>query len=201
MFPSMTYVSWPEKGIKPSDKKLICVYNDPEFLKKEGVLKGHRLFLEDIDLEYPSKAYIFDYRGVKGLPGDYQPNMKDSVKRALMWSQLEEKDKRAYSLEYSMGYNWDMFLLGRYSRLSMSLKKKIKDYYKNNENSYVHIESYLHPQKYYPLYAPLLSERLGMNITVEELKNIGELTDKPQLTPTEDHGSEILISKPIKIKL
>lgn len=198
--PAQTFISWPEKGIKPGDKKLICVYND-SFLKYEAKLTANKFFLESVETEdynnSPSKAYIFDFKGSKKIPGDYEPKMKNPFKRAEMWLKLNEVDKRAQSLEYSMSYNWDMFLLGRYSKLSMSSKKRIKDYYRNQSNSYVYIESFLQPEKYYHLYAELLG------VEVEALRMAGELTDKPCLVLNQDHGSEVLNLKikSLKVKI
>ena len=71
--------------------------------------------------------------------------------------------------------DWTAFLKGRYSNLSPELKRKIKTFFKPSKTSYVYVESYLHPEKYYSLYAELLG------VSTDTLKEVGELTSAPDL--------------------
>jgi len=70
--------------------------------------------------------------------------------------------------------SWDIFLRGKYSKLSTAHKKLITDFYRGSPN-FSFIESYLNPTKYYTLYSNLLG--------VEEkiLKEVGELADPTDL--------------------
>lgn len=61
------------------------------------------------------------------------------------------------------------FLLGKYSKLSNQLKKAIRLYYGENSAEYKYIDSYLHPDKYFEVYAKLLG------VSINTLKKIGEL--------------------------
>ncbi len=71
--------------------------------------------------------------------------------------------------------DWALFLKGRYSKLSKELREKIKDHYRHSDNNYTYVESFLHPNKYYSLYAEILG------VDVETLKSVGELTDPPDM--------------------
>jgi hypothetical protein len=77
-----------------------------------------------------------------------------------------------YLFDYESYKNdWFNFILGKYSKLSNPLKKAIRLYYGENSSEFKYIESYLHPEKYFDLYAKLL------NIEPAVLKQVGELCD------------------------
>ena len=65
--------------------------------------------------------------------------------------------------------DWFQFLTGKYSKLSVVLKKAIKIYYGEKSSEYKYIDSYLYPEKYYDVYAKLL------DVDAKDLKTIGEL--------------------------
>jgi hypothetical protein len=67
--------------------------------------------------------------------------------------------------------DWFNFLLGKYSKLSSTMKRAIKLYYGENSAEYKYMDSYLHPEKYFDDYAKIL------DVDVKELKKIGELCD------------------------
>lgn len=67
--------------------------------------------------------------------------------------------------------DWSSFLLGKYSKLSPTLKRAIKTYYGEHSAEYQHVETYLYPEKYYDLYAKLL------NVEVTILQKARELCD------------------------
>ncbi len=142
IIPVETYISCPDHGIKPRDRRLICLYHereDGEYKEFERVkLKGNKLFdrMIKIDEELPKVAYVFDFS--------------------------------CYTDD------WGHFLNGRYSKMGLELKRKTKDFFKTSEgNQYVYIESFLHPEKYYALYAELL------NVTMDVLRDAGELCSPP----------------------
>jgi hypothetical protein len=85
-----------------------------------------------------------------------------------------EENKGVYIFDYkSIGESWDNFVLGRYSKLSADHKKKIKTFYSSNNSHYAYVESYLHPERYFRMYADML------NVNEEVLKSVGELCSKP----------------------
>jgi len=67
--------------------------------------------------------------------------------------------------------DWFNFIIGKYSKLSGQLKRAIKNYYGPDSAEYSFIDSYLNPKEYFEEYAELL------DISVEDLKKIGELCD------------------------
>jgi hypothetical protein len=84
--------------------------------------------------------------------------------------------KIAYIFNYSSyRKDWEFLLKGKYSEFSTELKKKVKDFYRKSGNNYVYIESFLHPEKYYALYAEMLS------VKIELLEQVGELCPKPDM--------------------
>jgi hypothetical protein len=71
--------------------------------------------------------------------------------------------------------DWFKLIDGQYSKLTMSLKRKIKDHFDKKSSSYVYIDSYLFPERYFEMYSDLL----GVNQNL--LKEVGELCSKPDL--------------------
>lgn len=68
--------------------------------------------------------------------------------------------------------DWNLFLKGKYSQLSDTLKGAVKDYYGSDTSEYQFIESYLFPEKYFEVYSKLL------DIDIKTIKKVGELCDK-----------------------
>jgi hypothetical protein len=87
---------------------------------------------------------------------------------------IVEETKGVYIFDFSsLEHDWNCFITGSYSKMSNNHKRKIKDFYKQNNSHYSYIESYLHPERYFGMY----SEILGVNISL--LKEVGELCDIP----------------------
>lgn len=83
-----------------------------------------------------------------------------------------EDGKGVYIFDFDeLKHEWDCFLKGRYSQMSLEHKKKIKAFYGPNNANFAYIESYLHPEKYYHMYSELLG------VSVELLKQAGELCE------------------------
>jgi hypothetical protein len=68
--------------------------------------------------------------------------------------------------------DFDNFIKGRYSKFSNQNKKTITDYYGIQTPEWVYIESYIHPHKYFKLYANLLK------VDEDSVRYSGELCDK-----------------------
>jgi len=69
---------------------------------------------------------------------------------------------------------WNV-VMGKYSKLDDSSKKRILQFFKSSPNHHAYIESYLNPVKYFPIYKELL------NVEMSSLKKCGELCDRPDL--------------------
>lgn len=88
---------------------------------------------------------------------------------------LVEDNKGVFVFDFSQyKEDWSYFLKGKYSKLSLSFKNKIKSF-NLNSSSYDYVESFLEPDKYYEVYSALLG------LTVETLRSIGELYDPPDI--------------------
>lgn len=87
-----------------------------------------------------------------------------------------EDDKGVYIFGFEdQAEDWDTFVKGKYSRLSTEQKKKIKAFYGTNSPNYPYIESFLHPEKYFRMYADMLHMKESV------LKEVGELCSLPDL--------------------
>ena len=84
----------------------------------------------------------------------------------------------AYVFDFSEKYEQDFISIcqGRYSDLSEDVKKEILNFFKSQASHHVYIESYLYPEKYFPMYAELL------HVKIKELKVSGQLCSKPDFS-------------------
>ena len=71
--------------------------------------------------------------------------------------------------------DWNNLLKGKYSKLTINVKRKISTYFQSNTANQVYINSYLYPKDYFEIY----SELLQVDVTL--LKEVGELCSKPDL--------------------
>lgn len=85
-----------------------------------------------------------------------------------------EDNKGVYVFDFdSIRNEWGSFITGKYSKMSVNHKKHIKNFFSQNNSHYSYIESYLHPERFFGMYAELL----GMK--VNDLKQVGELCSLP----------------------
>lgn len=71
--------------------------------------------------------------------------------------------------------DWMKFINGKYSQMSMQVRRKVKDHFDKSSSTYVYVNSYMFPENYFSLYAELLA-------TSEDLlRSVGELCSKPDL--------------------
>jgi len=85
----------------------------------------------------------------------------------------------------------EKFKHGQYSQFSEITKIKILNFFGKIGTISEYIESYLYPEHYYDLYSELL------NIPAEELEEVGELCDKPNIEK-EDFQKEMVEIKLFK---
>jgi len=79
-------------------------------------------------------------------------------------------NKGVYVFDFSeYKKDWDKLLLGKYSQLSTSYKKKIENFYGKRDSNYAYVESFLYPEKYYAMYAEMMLVKESL------LREVGEL--------------------------
>jgi len=87
---------------------------------------------------------------------------------------MVDDNKAVYVFDYNLiKHDWNCFIKGKYSKMSPEHKKKIKNFFSQNNAHYSYIESYLHPERYFSMYADML------NVNVSDLKTVGELCSIP----------------------
>ena len=69
--------------------------------------------------------------------------------------------------------DWKYFYTGKYSKISVTIKNKILNYFDKYSSNHTYVESYLFPNKHYKKYAELL------DCTEELLISVQELCSKP----------------------
>jgi hypothetical protein len=73
-------------------------------------------------------------------------------------------------------YDWDNFINGKYSKLTVMHKKRIKEFYGDASGDFAYVESFLYPEKFIPLYSDLLGIKPSVLYEVGELCSILDLT-------------------------
>jgi hypothetical protein len=79
-------------------------------------------------------------------------------------------NKIAYVFDMNcMARDYDAFLAAKYSKFSDEAKRKIAAYYGIHTPEWVHVESFIFPEKYHEIYASLLGEDIRVIREVHEL--------------------------------
>lgn len=100
------------------------------------------------------------------------------------------EDKAAYVFDFKqIQHDWDCFKTGKYSRMTNEHKKRIKNFYGYASPNYAYVESFLHPEKYYGMYAQMI------NVSEDLLKGTVELCDKPDI----DQETLTILTKSLKM--
>jgi len=84
--------------------------------------------------------------------------------------------------------DWFHFINGKYSKISMNIKRKILDFFDKHGGNHLYVKSYLFPDKFFETYANIL------NVPEDLLKEVGELCDKPDL------DKELLLLEPVNLE-
>lgn len=91
-------------------------------------------------------------------------------------------DKAVYVFDFNKhAADWDNFLAGKYSKLSPSTKSRIKAYLGPRFDNRAEVESYLHPERFFVLYAKILYDKSDFHHGLRLLRKVGQLCDKPDL--------------------
>lgn len=131
----------------------------------------------------PASVYMFN-KDFKGHKLYCIFNMKDKdwkkfEEHLLTHSMLEScqpigEHNILFMFDFScMNYDYSRVKAGEYSKMSPKAKRIIIDYYGIRSSLFVHIESFLYPEKYYDKFAECL------NIDVNVLRKGVELCEKP----------------------
>jgi hypothetical protein len=71
--------------------------------------------------------------------------------------------------------DWDHLIMGNYSKISETIKRKIVNFFDKNSGNYVYVTSYMFPESFFKRYAEIL------DVSVTLLEEVGELCDRPNL--------------------
>ena len=86
------------------------------------------------------------------------------------------EDKHAYIFDYSKyKHDFDMFVDGKYSKLSVGTKSKILNYFGKVGKISNYIKSYLNPEEYHDVYAEALL------VDIETIKEVHEICTIPDI--------------------
>jgi hypothetical protein len=94
---------------------------------------------------------------------------------------MTDDDKGLYIFDFTkLKTDWEYFLQGKYSKLSPDLKKKIRAFFGTNNLGY--IDSFLYPERYFKMYAEMLTCRREDEPSMFKLlKEVGELCSIPDM--------------------
>ena len=94
----------------------------------------------------------------------------------LFFDKIETESQNIYVFNYELYVDdWFNVITGKYSKLSNTAKRLIKQYFGESSNEYKHLHVYLNPKEHFYLYAQLL------NTDVDVVRHSGELCDEPSL--------------------
>lgn len=109
---------------------------------------------------------------------EYKLFMKNIILKHPRLSGMHKIDDHSQLLIFDFSDlkdDWFKLIDGQYSKLNMTIKRKVKDHFDKKSGSYVYIDSYLFPERYFSIYASLLG------VDEDLLKQVGELCTKPDL--------------------
>jgi hypothetical protein len=107
--------------------------------------------------------------------GQYRQFEKMFLLNNVLFENMMEIDQKtiAYIFNYeTFKDDWDSFLKGKYSKFSITLKDRIKNYFGAETQDWAIAKSFLYPNRFFELYAELLK------VDVSLLREVGELCDK-----------------------
>lgn len=94
----------------------------------------------------------------------------------LNWSTSLSDDRHAYVFDCSKyKHDYEMFVKGHYSKLSVESKNKILNYFGKVGKISSYIKSYLNPEKYHDVYAEALL------VNIEIIKEVYEICSIPDI--------------------
>ena len=148
---------------------LLNIKKGEDFVPVETYICWDNLYTES---DY---KYICIYHSRKDLKySNFERN--SLLKHPLLDHYQNGKDKQIYVFDYSeFKHDFDMFVLGGYSKLSIKTKNKILKYFGKVGRVSGYIQSYLDPESHHETYA----EALDVNLDI--IKETHELCSPPDL--------------------
>ena len=83
--------------------------------------------------------------------------------------------------------DWDLFLVGKYSQMSLAVRSQILNYFEKKSVNYPYLQSFLYPKEWHKRYSELL------DVPVSLLTEVIELTDKPDFERETFHYKPVVI--------
>lgn len=120
--------------------------------------------------------YICIYNSKRDLKFQKFENKVLKHNKNLNWYGSISEDKQVYVFDYSeYKHDYEMFIKGSYSKISINSKNKILNYFGKIGNISSYIKSYLNPEEYHNVYAEALL------VNVEIIKKVHEICTPPNL--------------------
>lgn len=105
----------------------------------------------------------------------FEKNVLLAHKRISDYFKLDDGRKVVIFDFADLKSDWMKFINGRYSQMSMQVRRKVRDHFDKTSSTYVYVSSYMFPENYFTLYAELLGAPEDL------LRSVGELCSKPDL--------------------
>ena len=150
-------------------------------IRKSDQTSGIMTFISWSDKYTPN-----DYRLIVCKSGDLDDHGFRKFEQIFLvtnayFETMEQVDRKTIAYIFNLEKfrdDWDLFLEGKYSKLSPLLKSRIKQYHGETTIEWEYIRSFLYPHRYYDLYADLLYDDKDRERGLEYLRSIGELCGK-----------------------
>lgn len=99
------------------------------------------------------------------------------VNHKLLHESFEDQNGNEIFVFDMLGFasDWDLFLTGKYSEMSLKVRNEILNFFDKNSGNYIYVNSFLFPEKWFKRYAEIL------DVSEDMLKDVGELCDIPNL--------------------
>ena len=98
----------------------------------------------------------------------------------LIESFQDQNGKETYVFDMTeFADDWDLFLSGKYSKMSIKVRNLILNYFDKSRGNYVYVHSFLFPENWFKRYAEIL------DVSEALLKEVGELCDIPNFEKEE----------------
>jgi len=146
-----------------------------------GIKKGNKIvpketyfiWNNEISIEDMKLVCLYDIKDTK----EYIDFEKSLLNHPRLCDYIKVNDENVlFAFDFcDLEDDWSCFIDGKYSLISMSVKRKILDFFDKRSSNFMYIQSFLYPHKWFNEYASLLE------VDVDMLKAVGELCDKPNL--------------------
>jgi len=147
-----------------------------------GIKRGNSIVPIDSYISWEGYISILDMKLVclyhLRSDSEYKEFERTKLLGNPLYSNFKEVDDNKGVYIFNLDYissDWDCFITGKYSKMSIPHKRKIRDFFGFKSSNYDYVDSYLSPEKYFKDYSKLLE------IPESELRRVGELCSPPDL--------------------